>query len=135
MTTTTYESFFTRVKNLMSGKGITMKGVTYHAFPIRVCNKCGSIFSEGRCPKTGCNNTADWRKAVCTKSICKSHNAFVFQAKEDPKVFFTFCQKCGKFGIGEGLPEIPSRYTPNVPPPIGSKTKPTQEEIDKHLKK
>ena len=134
MTTTTYESFFTRVKNLMSGKGITIKGVTYHAYPIRVCGKCGSIFSDGRCPKPDCNNTADWRKAACTKSPCKSHNAFVFQANEDPNVFFTFCQKCGKYGVGNGLPDAIVKYVSNAPPAIGSKTKPTPEQIEAYKK-
>lgn len=118
---TTYESFFNKVENLMSGKGITIKGVTYHAYPVREC-KCGAVFSDGRCPE--CDKTADWRKTACTKEDCGSKNTFVFQAEEDPDVFFTFCQKCKKYGIGKGLPPKPVKYVSNFPPLLGSKTKP-----------
>jgi hypothetical protein len=123
---TTYVSWFNRVIGLMAGKGITLKGVTYHAYPIRVC-KCGAVFSEGRCPK--CDKGTDWRKTACTKDNCGSKNAFVFQSKEDPDVFFTFCQKCGKYDVSKGIPPKLSKYVPNTPPVIGSKTKPTPEEI------
>ena len=131
-----YESFFTKVKNLMSdiGKGITIQGVTYHAHPTRYCTKCKIVFSDGRCPNPKCDNTADWSKTVCTKEGCGSRNTFVFQAKEDPNVFFTFCQKCKKYDIGEGLPTLLTKFVSNVPPPIGSKTKPSQEEIDRVTK-
>jgi len=114
----------------MAGKGITLKGVTYHAYPIRVC-KCGAIFSDGLCPE--CDKTADWRKTDCKKG-CKSRNAFVFQTEEDPNVFFVFCQKCNKFDVVDKLPELPARFVSNAPPAIGSKTKPTPEEIAEYKK-
>jgi len=126
-----YESWFTKKVNGMADKGITIKGVTYHGYPIRVC-KCGAIFSDGRCPE--CGNGADWRKAACTKSPCNSHNAFVFQANEDPDVFFVLCQKCNKFTVVDKLPELPTRFVSNIPPTIGSKTKPTPEQIEAYKK-
>ncbi len=130
----TYVSWFNRVINLMNkmnGKGITLKGVTYHAYPIRVC-KCGAVFGDGHCPKCGVG--VDWRKAACTKSPCTSKNAFVFKAVEDSNVYFTFCQKCGKFGVSEGLPDAIIRFVSNAPPSVGSKTKPTPEQIEVYKK-
>lgn len=129
--TTVYVSWFNKLINLMVGKGITRNDVTLHAYPIRVC-KCGAVFGDGRCPK--CNNGVDWRKTDCEKPGCKSRNAFVFQTKEDPDVFFVFCQKCGKFEVVSGLPKPPTKFVSNGPPPLGSKTKPTKEEIDKVMK-
>jgi hypothetical protein len=76
----------------------------------------------------------DWRKTDCRKKDCESHNAFVFQTNEDPEAFFIFCRKCGKFDLVTGLPKLPVRFVSNVPPPIGSKTKPTPEEIAKVMK-
>jgi hypothetical protein len=119
---TTYVSWFNKLIGGMANVGIAVKGVLYHAYPIRVCAKCGAVFNNGRCPS--CDKTADWRTATCTKSACKSHNAFVFQTREDPDVFFIFCKKCNKFDLVRGLPKKPVKYTSNVPPPIGSKTKP-----------
>ena len=119
---TTYVSWFTRITDGMANKGITIQGVTYHAYPIRVCSKCGAIFSDGPCPE--CDKTADWRKTDCRKDGCKSHNSFVFQTEEDPDVFFIFCKKCNKFDIVKGLPKPPVKFVSNFPPPLGSKTKP-----------
>lgn len=130
-----YESWFTKNVNGMADKGITIKGVTYHGYPIRQC-KCGAVFSDGPCPE--CDKGVDWRKTTCTKTgpkgKCNSHNAFVFQTNEDPNVFFVFCKKCNKFSIEKGLPDPPAKFVSNVPPPIGSKTKPTPEEIAKVTK-
>ena len=126
-----YESWFKKLINLMSGKGIVRNDTTLHAHPIRVC-KCGVVFGDGHCPK--CDSKADWRKTDCRKPGCKSHNAFVFGVNEDSEVFFIFCQKCNKFDLVTGLPELPVRFVSNTPPPLGSKTKPTKEEIDKVMK-
>ena len=126
-----YESWFKKLINLMSGKGIVRNDTTLHAHPIRVC-KCGVVFGDGHCPK--CDSKADWRKTDCRKPGCKSHNAFVFVANEDSETFFIFCQKCNKFDVVDKLPELPVRFVSNVPPVIGSKTKPTPEEIAEYKK-
>jgi hypothetical protein len=127
----TYESWFTKKVNGMANTGITIKGITYHGYPVRVC-KCGAIFSDGLCPE--CDRTADWRKTDCKKDGCKSRNAFVFQTNEDPDVFFIFCQKCNKFDIVDKLPASPAKFVSNAPPIIGSKTKPTPEQIEAYKK-
>jgi len=90
------------------------------------------VFSDGHCPE--CGKGTDWRKTKCTKSPCHSNNTFVFQAVEDPSMFFTFCQKCGKFDVSKGMPDAVVRYVSNAPPAIGSKTKPTPEQIEAYKK-
>jgi hypothetical protein len=119
---TTYVSWFNKLIDGMANVGIRVKGILYHAHPTRFCTVCKVAFSDGKCPK--CDKSVDWRKATCLKAGCKSNNAFVFQTKEDPEVFFIFCKKCNKWGIVKGIPPLPVRYVSNVPPPIGSKTKP-----------
>jgi hypothetical protein len=49
-------------------------------------------------------------------------------------VYFTFCQKCGKFEVSEGLPDAIVRFVSNAPPSVGSKTKPTPEQIEAYKK-
>ena len=127
-----YESWFTKKVNGMANIGILVKGILYHGHPTRYCTECKIAFSDGRCPK--CGKSVDWRKATCQKVGCGSKNGFVFQTKENPNVFFVFCKKCNKWSIVEGIPPLPTSYVSNVPPPIGSKTKPTPEEIAKVMK-
>lgn len=129
---TQYISWFNKIRMGMSIKGLTVKGILHHAYPVRECPKCGAVFGDGYCPT--CDSSAAWRQTNCLKSKCGSINAFVFQSDVDEYEFFIFCQKCNKWELVQGLPDKPIRSSrrsnapvdmgENEPPPIGSLTKP-----------
>lgn len=72
-----YISWFNRVRQGATNKGVYISGVVHKLSPIRD----GKSWKKGECPK------------------CGSKNGFIFGSHTDGNVYVLFCQKCNKMTV------------------------------------